>query len=166
MAGAKMARVAPSRRPSPRPRVRPFLDPGRTTTLTGLARRLLPQCGMVKTILVIDDDPAVLRSYGRLLGRLGCTVRLVGSVEEALCDPRLLQGVDLLILDERMLGMSGLDLLASVRASARPEVLLVSALANDDLRARAATLGVVEVIEKPVNPARLLGSVRAALDRP
>ncbi|PYS95967.1 MAG: hypothetical protein DMF50_06600 [Acidobacteria bacterium] len=126
----------------------------------------------VKTILVIDDDEAVLRSYGLLLGRLGHRVLLAGDGEKARRDPDSLRGVDLLILDERMPGTTGLDLLAAMRsrwgaAGAAPApplaVLLVSALLSDDLKRRAAGLGVAEVIEKPVNPARLLASVRAAL---
>ncbi len=123
---------------------------------------------MSKTILVIDDDPAVLQSYGRLLRRLGHTVRLLADVDEAHRDPALLERVDLLILDQRMPGMSGLDLLAVLRGRA-PEVgaeaavLLISAYLSEELREQASHLGVVEVIEKPVDPEHLLGSVRAAL---
>ncbi len=126
---------------------------------------------MSKTILVIDDDASVLRSYGRLLARLGQKVRLVDDAEAARSDPGLLQGVDLLILDERMPGVSGLDLLATLRGR-RPEgeygpaVILVSALLSDDQRARAERLGVAEVIEKPVAADRLLASVRGALGVP
>jgi DNA-binding response OmpR family regulator len=123
---------------------------------------------MGHTILVIDDDEAVLRSYGRLLGRLGHTIRLEGDVEAARQDPGLLDGVDLLILDHRMPGMSGIDFLSALRrrsllAARGPAVILISAFLTEDLRLRATRLGVTEVIEKPVNPTRLVASVRAVL---
>jgi DNA-binding response OmpR family regulator len=124
-----------------------------------------------RTILVIDDDRAVLESYGRLLRRLGHSVLLSDDGDCVRSDPESLRGVDLLILDYRMPGTNGLDLLAALRLrssgrSRRPAVLLISALLSDDLRVRAARLGVVEIIEKPVDPARLLASVRAALAGP
>lgn len=133
-----------------------------------MARGLLIMRLMTKTILIIDDDPAVLHSYGRLLRRLGHPVRLLGDPDQALREPGILDAVDLLLLDQRMPGMTGLDLLALIfgrrpRGAATPAVILISALLSEDLRQRAASLGVVEVIEKPVNPDRLIASVRAAL---
>jgi CheY-like chemotaxis protein len=124
-----------------------------------------------RTILVIDDDPAVLESYGRLLRRLGHSVLLADDGDRVRGDPESLRGVDLLILDYRMPGTNGLDLLAALRqrpqeGSGRPAALLISALLSDELRARASRLGVVEIIEKPVDAARLIASVRAALAGP
>jgi len=126
------------------------------------------------TILVVDDDPAVLKSYGRLLGRLGCDVRLEADSDHVLADPGSLEGVDLLILDQRMPRTSGLTLLAGLRRraaprdaigsiGARPVVILISAILSRELRAEAARLGVSEVLEKPIEAARLVASVRAAL---
>ncbi len=123
---------------------------------------------MRKTILIIDDDPAVLKSYGRLLGRLGHPIRLLGDVDEARRDEGVLEDVDLLILDQKMPVLSGLDLLTvlrrrAVQGASAPKVLLISAFLSDDLRARAAQLGVSEVLEKPVDPDRLLRAVRSSL---
>lgn len=124
---------------------------------------------MDKTILILDDDRAVLEAYGRLLKRLGCRIVLTDDPGRLLADPAQLEGIDLMILDQRMPQTTGLDLLArlrhapSARPVPRPAVLLISALMDDDLRRRAALLGVVEVIEKPVDPLRLLSRVQAAL---
>jgi CheY-like chemotaxis protein len=125
---------------------------------------------MPKTILVIDDDPAVLRAYGRLLGRLGHTVLLAGDGDAACRDTAPGSAVDLVILDQRMPGSTGLEVLARLRRgwsgrATAPAVFLISALLTDDLRERAARLGVTEVIEKPVRPDHLLESVAAALGR-
>jgi CheY-like chemotaxis protein len=125
---------------------------------------------MVRTILIVDDDRASLEAYGRLLKRLGHRVLLSDEPERLLDDPDPLAGIDLLILDQMMPRMAGLDLLACVRRSrpsvpspSRPAVLLISALISDDLRRRADRLGVTEVIEKPVDAARLIASIQAAL---
>jgi DNA-binding response OmpR family regulator len=109
-----------------------------------------------------------LKSYGRLLERLGYPIRLLGDVDEARRDLRVLEDVELVILDQRMPGLSGLDLRAVRRlraglGAAGPKVLLISALLSDDLRARAARLGVCEVLEKPIDPDRLLRVVRSSL---
>jgi len=125
---------------------------------------------MVRTILIVDDDRASLEAYGRLLKRLGHRLVLSDEPVRLLGDPDPFAGVDLLIIDQNMPRMTGLDLLACVRRdhpaappSARPAVLLISALISDDLRRRALRLGVTEVIEKPVDTARLLCSIRTAL---
>ncbi len=134
---------------------------------------------MRRVILIVDDDPAVLRSYGHLFRRLGCLVVLAEDSERVLADPDSLRGVDLLILDQRMPKTSGLDLLAGLRrreagaysqpgpgaaATAPPAVILISAFLSEEDRERAASLGVVEVIEKPVDTAHMLASVRVALE--
>ncbi len=123
---------------------------------------------MAKTILIVDDDQAVLRSYERLLRRLGHRILLANDSDRVRVDARSLEGVDLLILDQRMPRTSGLDLLSSLRrrvgeGGQAPVVLLISAYLSQDLRDRAAHLGVAEVIEKPVDTRRLLESVRAVL---
>ena len=123
---------------------------------------------MTKTILVVDDDPAVLLSYTRLLRRLGHRVLLSEDSEKVSTDPDSLREVDLLILDQRMPRTSGLALLAGLRGRnsrgcSGPAVILISAFLSREIRTEAARLGVVEVIEKPVDNAHLLASVRAAL---
>ena len=133
---------------------------------------------MIGTILVVDDDPAVLRSYGRVLRKLGHRIVLSEDSEGVLADPRSLDGVDLLILDQRMPRTSGLALLAGLRrraasggdgpgpAGGRPVVILISAFLSAELRVEAARLGVAEIIEKPIDTAYLLATVRAALAGP
>lgn len=119
----------------------------------------------MKTILVIDDDPAVLLAYGRLLRRLGHRVALLADATRAGEEIERLGGADLLILDQRMPAVSGLDVIAGLALSGRraPAVLLISGFLSEDLKLRARQFGVVEVIEKPVNPEDLLRSVRQAL---
>ncbi len=69
-------------------------------------------------VLIVDDEVQVARSIERLLRRGGYEVRTAQSGAEALA---LLDGVDVLLTDLRMAGMSGLELVAEVNRR-RPEV--------------------------------------------
>lgn len=122
-----------------------------------------------RTIVVVEDDAAALQAYGRLLARLGHEIVLRPGCETALADTEGLRRADLLILDQQMPGIRGLDLLAALRArgvwaerTAPPPVLLITAFADATLRRRATELGAT-VIDKPVDAALLLGSVQNAL---
>jgi CheY-like chemotaxis protein len=66
----------------------------------------------VSSILVVDDEVEVGRSLKRLLGRDGHDVRTARSGHEAL---QMLDGIELLVTDVRMPGMSGFELAAEVR---------------------------------------------------
>ncbi len=125
--------------------------------------------GESRTIVVVDDDPAVLQAYGRLLGRSGHEVELCGDIAAIVLDPGPLARADLLILDQRMPGITGLDLLGRMRrmlpaGSPGPRVLLISAYLDESIRRQAVSLGVAEIIEKPVDAGHLMECVRAALD--
>ena len=119
-----------------------------------------------KTIVVIEDDPAALATYGRLLGKLGHRIVLQAASCEAIEDPAVLRNADLLILDQQMPGLCGLDLIDRLREGAAKfsgRALLITAFADSALRERAARLGIEAVIDKPVDPARLLGTVERLL---
>jgi serine protease Do len=140
-----------------------------------VAQGLLSRPGVMITdnprhILVVEDDEAALRSYGRLLARLGHAVRLHAGCDGVLADREGVEGADLLVLDQQMPGMRGLDLLETLRErrtwaarASAPPVLLVTAFADEALRRRAAALGVTAILDKPIDPAQLLGRVEQAL---
>ncbi len=112
------------------------------------------------TVMVVDDDPSVLATYGRLLRRSGYNAVTECDPCHALTSGRASDGVDLLLLDHRMPAMDGLTLLAELRRRAcRARCILVSAFLNDDVRLRAATLGVDRILEKPVD----VGLLRRAI---
>jgi two-component system response regulator AtoC len=116
------------------------------------------------TVLVVDDDPSVLATYGRLLRRAGYRTLTEADPCCALQEGQAGDGVDLLLLDHRMPGMDGLTLLAELRRrQCKARCILVSAYLNDDVRNRAATLGVDRVLEKPVDVALLRSVIRDLL---
>lgn len=115
------------------------------------------------TVLVVDDDPSVLKCYRRLLHRAGYTTLTEGDPCKVLAEGAGAP-VDLLLLDYKMPGMDGLSLLAELRRRAcRARCILISAFLNDDVRTRAATLGVDRVLEKPVDAGQLREAIHDLL---
>ena len=115
-------------------------------------------------ILVVDNDPSVLRSYGRLLRRSGYETVTDGG------GPGLLERLDghrdsdLLIIDYKMPEQDGLSVLESLHRRGRAlKTILISAFATEEVRRRAVALGVHQVLEKPVDVSRLRASIRDAL---
>lgn len=104
------------------------------------------------TVLVVDDDPSVLATYRRLLGRCGYKTVTQDDPLRVLENGSPADGADLLLLDYKMPGMDGLSLLAKLRQRAcRARCVLISAYLNDDVRLKAKVLGVDRVLEKPVD---------------
>ncbi len=104
------------------------------------------------SVLVVDDDPSVRATYGRLLARSGYRAMIDGDPCHVLDAWGSLGGVDLLLLDYKMPGMDGLSLLAELRRKeCRARCILISAYLNDGVRPQAALLGVDRVLEKPVD---------------
>jgi two-component system LytT family response regulator len=110
-------------------------------------------------VLLADDEPMARRRLARLLAEMA-DVAVVGECEDA--DQVLARvregGVDVLLLDVRMPGLSGLDALALLPGDG-PIVILCTA--HPDHAVQAFEAGAVDYVLKPVDPAR----VRKALDR-
>ena len=104
------------------------------------------------TVLVVDDDPSVLATYGRLLTRAGYTTITESNPLRVLDGNGRTGGFDLLLLDYKMPGMDGLSLLAELRRrECKAHCILISAFLNDDVRSQAENLGVERVLEKPID---------------
>jgi len=121
-------------------------------------------------VLVVDDDPAVLSTYRRLLRRAGFETVTEADPHKVLENGHA-DGVDLLLLDYRMPGLDGLSLLAELRRrECTAPAILVSAYLNEDVVHQARMLGVVKLLEKPVDVSALRGHlfdlVPGAVSRP
>jgi DNA-binding NtrC family response regulator len=113
-------------------------------------------------VLIVDDDPAVLRGVGGLLRDEGLGVteaRSVAEAEKRLAGP---DAPDLMLLDLRMPGESGLSWLARLQPLPLPVVVLSGEASPTDAVA-ALRLGAADFVEKPPSPERLLTSIKNAL---
>jgi len=115
-------------------------------------------------VSVIDDDISVRRSLDRLMRSAGHEVNLFASAEEFLnsTQPRK---ADCLIVDMRLPGMSGIDLLHRLLASKYnvPIVFITAHGSDEDARSEAASNWTVAYLIKPLDGEELLDAVHAAL---
>jgi FixJ family two-component response regulator len=115
-------------------------------------------------ILLVDNDPAVRSALKFSLELDGFSVDAHAS-GEALAAQDGLPVKGCLVLDQNLPGMSGLDLLAVLRARRIDlPAVLITTHPNAALRRRAAQSGVA-IIEKPLLGDTLVQGVRAALER-
>jgi FixJ family two-component response regulator len=114
-------------------------------------------------IAIVDDDVSMLRALRRLLRSVGLAVVAYTSAEEFL-QSSLQVRIRCLVLDVMMTGMSGLDLLARLDASAVTlPVIIITARADEQTRLRAEQAGVVAYLRKPFEEEALLEAIRRAL---
>jgi len=118
------------------------------------------------TLLLVDDEPLLLRALARELRADGHDVRLAGSIREAeryLDDPDL----DVVLLDLVMRGESGLDLLDRLKAT-RPEVevVMMTGHASIETAVGAMRRGAFDYLAKPFDDVhRVRTTVGQALER-
>jgi len=119
-----------------------------------------------RLVCIVDDDASLRRSLRNLLSSVGFLVQTFDSAE-AFLDTRPADSIGCVVLDVRMAGMSGLDLLKQLVASgSRIPVIMLTAHADEDTRRRSLEAGAVAFLEKPVRSAALLEAVRTALSSP
>ncbi len=117
----------------------------------------------MNTILLVDDEPAILTVLELLLNKFGYIVIPKSNAESALFLIREGVNVDLIITDYRMPGMNGLEFIRVLRRILPSVPVLM--LTGDITVEIEPSLGVFERINKPVLGKELDRIVRAALDR-
>ncbi len=115
-------------------------------------------------ILIVDDEPGILRSLEGILGDEGFQIARARDGEVAL---RLIQEqpLDLVLLDIWMPGMDGIQTLQRLQAI-RPGlcVIVMSGHGNIETAVKATKLGAFDYLEKPLSLDSVLSSVNAAFD--
>ena len=119
-------------------------------------------------ILIADDDPRIREVWADALGRLGYRTAQAQDGREALA---LMTKVlpDLMILDLRMPGLSGHEVLQRIRE--RPDLARIPVLIDsgfpDEPHESGPGLNIVGRLQKPQTLREMLAAVQAALkDRP
>jgi two-component system cell cycle sensor histidine kinase/response regulator CckA len=130
--------------------------------LPEITPQLLPR-SRGERILVVDDEPTLVRLVSRMLSRVGYQVVGHDDANAALAAFRASpHAFDAVVTDLSMPAMSGFELVTALRAL-RPDVpvLMTSGDLDDDARSRADLAGIQELIPKP----NTVGMLVAALDR-
>jgi two-component system KDP operon response regulator KdpE len=118
----------------------------------------------VTRILVVDDEPQLLRALGVNLRARGYVVDLAGSGEAAL---RLAaeHRPDLVVLDLGLPGIDGLEVIAGLRGWTSTPIVVLSARGEERAKVRALDAGADDYVTKPFGMDELLARLRAALRR-
>jgi two-component system, NtrC family, nitrogen regulation response regulator NtrX len=117
-----------------------------------------------KTILIVDDEPEILKSVGSILTDEGYEIMEVGDGLEAL--KRVEEELpDLVLLDIWLPGMDGIEVLSRLKNN-RPElpVVMMSGHGTIETAVKATKLGAYDFIEKPLSWERLIFVVQKAID--
>ena len=115
-------------------------------------------------VLVVDDEPQILRALGVNLRARGYEVDLAGSGEAAL---RLAaeQHPDLVVLDLGLPGIDGVQVIEGLRGWSSVPILVLSARETEREKVRALDAGADDYVTKPFGMDELLARVRASLRR-
>ncbi|KUM27229.1 two-component system response regulator [Mesorhizobium loti] len=117
------------------------------------------------TVLVIDDDPDLRASLGRLLRSVSINVQLFGSIADFLASAAP-DGPTCLVLDVRLPGQSGLDLQREL-AEANRELPIIFITGHGDIpmSVQAMKRGAIEFLTKPFRDQDLLDAIQLGLSR-
>jgi FixJ family two-component response regulator len=115
-----------------------------------------------RTIVIVDDNPAFLKSVARLLSVHGLTVRTFSSAE-ALLDQNCIPAATCLLLDIHLGGISGIELHRRLAATGSTcPVIFMSAIEDDNTRKEAMAAGCIAYLRKPFTPQLLLEAIGRA----
>jgi len=117
-----------------------------------------------RTILIVEDDPDVVRVARAYLEREGYAVLVEGDGEAGLQRARVARP-DLVVLDWMLPGASGLDVLRRLRADGDVPVLMLTARTDEADRVLGLELGADDYLSKPFSPRELVARVGAVLRR-
>jgi len=118
-----------------------------------------------KPILIVDDEKNIRMTLSQSLESLGVEMDAAGSGEEALAK---LRGRDfgLILLDIRMPGMDGMEVLRQVR-EVRPDIriIMITAYGTIESAVEAMKLGAADFLQKPFDPDEIRELVSRVMNR-
>lgn len=117
----------------------------------------------MEQVLIVEDDPQLMRLVSTALEREGYRLLLSGDGFEAVDKA---PQADLMILDLGLPGQSGLEVIRELReADWTLPILVVSAQGAEEIRVRALELGADDYMTKPMSVREMVARVRALLRR-
>jgi two-component system KDP operon response regulator KdpE len=115
-------------------------------------------------VLVVDDEPQILRAVQMKLRGAGYTVETAETAEEALMKAAM-RPPDAIILDVLLPDGSGTDVCRELRTWTTAPVLVLSAVGEESEKIEALDAGADDYVTKPFSGDELLARLRAALRR-
>jgi PAS domain S-box-containing protein len=137
---------------------------------------LPPRLGLPRQLptLVVDDSAGAREVFAHMLETLDIDCQVAAGGAEALIEMAAARRggrpYRLLIIDWKMPGMDGVELVAAIHrenpAGERPVIIMTTAYDHDDLLAALAGLTVDAILDKPATPSSLFDSIMTALHHP
>jgi CheY-like chemotaxis protein len=121
--------------------------------------------GPLARILIVDDDHDSRQILQVVLNHEGFLTVTAASGEEALASVAH-QPPDLILVDGRMPGMDGYEVVAKLKgdpATANIPIIMITGMTDDASRRRGLSAGAVDIIAKPVGRADVVSRVKNAL---
>ncbi len=116
-------------------------------------------------IAVIDDEPVARREIERAMKKSACSVETFADGESALKRMEQIH-FDLILCDLKLPGMSGLEMLETIKARApQIEVILMTAYSTIDTAIRAIQAGAFHYVTKPLNMKELCNLSMRAMEK-
>ncbi|XSG83207.1 MAG: response regulator [Methyloligella sp. ZOD6] len=115
-------------------------------------------------ILIIEDESEIAEIIGTYLAREGFRTVTAGDGTVGLVHHLKLRP-DLVVLDIKLPGQDGYEVLASIRRRGNTPVIMVTALAEDLDKLQALRIGADDYVVKPFNPLEIVARAKAVLRR-
>jgi len=117
-----------------------------------------------KHILVIDDERALLKLVKNILEPKGYKVSLAASGHSGLALMEK-EHPDLIILDMKMPGLNGFQVLDLIRQRSNIPVIMLTGVIDENILSKSLNIGADDYITKPFNPDVLVARIEAKLRR-
>jgi two-component system, OmpR family, alkaline phosphatase synthesis response regulator PhoP len=115
-------------------------------------------------ILVVDDEPKIVRLVHDFLTAAGFGVTSARSGDEALMRVRT-QHPDLVVLDLGLPGLDGIDVTRAIRRAGNLPIIMLTARDDESDKLIGLELGADDYVTKPFSPRELVARIRAVLRR-
>lgn len=121
------------------------------------------------TVLIVDDDDEIRYSLGRVLGSQGYRIDTASSGEAGIEKVKKGPAPDLIFMDIRMGGITGLETLQHMRSiDSNLQIILMTAFGTAQTAIEAMKFGAYDYVMKPFDPEKVLnlaaGAINAARD--